>query len=86
MSGQLCYILIKIVFMSEPLVVSLLQSFTVCDALLLEEYFFVSLCELYDWAKSEWITQVPDPEQTRVWDETIYSGALVPVPYFLHQV
>ena len=56
--------------MSEPLVpgVSLSQSFTICDALLLEEYLFVSLCELYDWAKSEWITQVPDPGQTRVWE------------------
>jgi len=29
------------------------QSFTVSDALLLEEYLFVSLLELYDWAQSE---------------------------------
>ena len=30
------------------------QIFTIQDALLFEEYLFVGLLELYDWAESEW--------------------------------
>ena len=49
MFGQWYYIQIKLVMLGSDLP----QGFTICDALLLEEYLSVSLCELYDWAKSK---------------------------------